>query len=122
MKMPKPENKMPTLENNSLDESLVSSESSNELETPEHTEEFKAPEIDKGEFRNDSEKLIPTISAKKAIECIADRKGFYNQERLEEGDKFKIKSEEEFGEWFHCVDPDLERKRKLFLKEKKAMK
>lgn len=45
------------------------------------------------------------------IECIADRKGFYNQNRIEESEKFYLAGPEDFGSWFRCVNPDWEKAR-----------
>lgn len=59
------------------------------------------------------------VKKAKPIEVVADRPGFYNQVRLREGDHFEIRSEDDWGEWFHCVEPGMEKKRVAFLKEKK---
>ena len=59
---------------------------------------------------------------KKGIEVVATRNGFYNQSRYREGDSFLIKSEQEFGEWMKCVDPEMEKKRIEFYKNRKAKK
>lgn len=59
---------------------------------------------------------------KKGIEVVALRKGFYNQNRLKEGDTFYIKSTEEFGDWFKCTDPLFEKERVKILLEARKKK
>lgn len=59
---------------------------------------------------------------KKGIEVVALRKGFYNQFRINEGEKFLIRSEKDFGDWFRCTEPSFEKKRIEFINAKKAKK
>lgn len=59
---------------------------------------------------------------KKGIRVVATEKGFYNQLRREPGQEFNIKSEEDFGEWFYCIDPVAEAKRVEYVKSKKVKK
>lgn len=59
---------------------------------------------------------------KKGIEVVATRKGFYNQNRLRDGDSFHIKSTQDFGDWFRCVDPMFEKERVKFLQEARKKK
>lgn len=59
---------------------------------------------------------------KRGIRVVATEKGFYNNLRREPGDEFIIKSEEDFGEWFYCVDPVTEAKRVDYVKNKKVKK
>jgi hypothetical protein len=90
------------------------------LDTPSHEEE-KKPETISSQMNDVSQVKAPSVP-KKGIEVVAIRKGFYNQTRYKEGDKFFIKSEESFGDWFSCVDPYFEKKRIEFYKSKKAKK
>lgn len=60
---------------------------------------------------------IKLQTPKKGIEVVATRKGFYNQNRLRDGDKFYIKSPEDFGDWFRCTDPLFEKERVKFLEK-----
>lgn len=72
---------------------------------------------------NDSSSQVPVRSVpRKGIEVVSTRKGFYNQSRIKEGTVFFIKSEDQFGDWFKCVDKFYEEKRLKFLKDKKAKK
>lgn len=87
------------------------------LETPAHVGK---PEIINPALENNSQ--VAALAPKKRIEVVALGKGFYNQRRLKEGDKFHINSESEFGSWFKCVDKEFEKKRVEFLKNKKAKK
>lgn len=57
----------------------------------------------------------------RGIKVVAVEKGFYNQMRLNDGDEFTIRSEEDFGSWFRCIDMVLEEKRKAAMKNKKVM-
>lgn len=95
-----------------------------ELNTPFHQEsspvadEFQVPQANVNVQEPSNEMKMPQPVAKRGIPVVATRKGFYNQNRYKEGDKFSIRSEEEFGEWFKCVDPAMEAKRVKFLKDK----
>ena len=91
---------------------------SKELDAPVHNDE--KPEFITPETTNKSEIKLPQAPTKKVIEVVATRKGFYNQNRIKEGEKFNLRSEAEFGEWFKCINPVLEKKRQEFLKNKKA--
>lgn len=53
------------------------------------------------------------------MEVVAMRDGFMFNTRIKEGDKFSIKSEEQFGSWFRCLDPKMEEKRIKYLEDKK---
>lgn len=66
-------------------------------------------------IHNRIEIKVPT----QGIEVIAARNGFFNQERVSEGKKFFVRNVEELGDWMICTDPDNERKRAEFFKEKK---
>jgi len=90
-----------------------------ELQAPIH-EEILKPVI-KNADNEDSSKVVISVP-KKGIEVVAMAKGFYNQNRYVEGDKFSIRSEQEFGEWMKCVDPAMEKRRIEFYKNKKAKK
>jgi len=57
--------------------------------------------------------------SKNGIQVVATRKGFYNQNRIREGEVFRIQSFEDIGEWMKCTDPDLEKERVKFFKEKR---
>jgi hypothetical protein len=84
------------------------------LEVPEHKVQFE--NVDD---KNESIIVAPKIS-KSGIEVVALRKGFYNQERIKEGQVFLVKKMEDLGEWMKCLDVDTERKRLEILKSKKA--
>ena len=98
-------------------EEKIGESSSEGLMPPAHEEkvQISTPEDD-----NDS--IVPVQLNKQGIEVIADRKGFFGQQRISKGEKFNIKSEEQFGEWMICTDPEMEKKRKQYFKEKKAKK
>jgi len=85
-----------------------------ELVVPEHKVMFN--NVDD---KNESIIATPKIS-KEGIKVVALRKGFYNQERIKENQEFLVKNFSDLGEWMKCVDPDLERKRMLEMKSKKA--
>lgn len=91
----------------SLDSLPKKSESDFTLPAPEH----KMEEVVETKTNTESE----------GIDVVATRKGFYNLQRLREGDVFKIKNFKEIGEWMKCLDPDLEKKRLEILKNKKAI-
>lgn len=92
-----------------------------ELDTPSHDEAFPKPSIDTFETKVQTSIVMPQAPAK-GIEVVAIRKGFYNQNRIKEGDRFFIRDDKDFGEWMTCVDPVWERRRKEFYKIKKAKK
>jgi hypothetical protein len=106
-----------------LAEGSASAESSVELNPPSHAEqdEFKKPVMLSPEQNLQTQTKVPA-APRNGIEVVATRKGFYNQRRIKEGDEFKIRSEEEFGEWFKCKDAQFEKKRLEFVKNKKAKK
>lgn len=89
-----------------------------DLDIPAHDDK---PIIESLEQKSVSNMVAPKIP-KNGFEVVALRKGFYNQRRLEEGDKFLVKSFEELGEWMKCTDPDLQKKHLENLKNKKAKK
>lgn len=91
------------------------------LSAPDHSEELKAPTIISPDDSNNSQVSAPK-APKGGIAVVATGKGFYNQERLREGDKFSIRSEEDFGQWFKCEDKFWEARRVEFFKQKKASK
>lgn len=85
----------------------------------------KSPEDDEAFAKPGYEQAAASKSHVKArlpsgtIEVVAMRKGFYNQQRYEEGDKFLIRSEDDLGEWMKCVDASKEKHRvELFRKKK----
>ena len=81
-------------------------------------EEFETPKIaDAVQISNHATKAVAPL--RRGIKVVAADKGFYNQMRLEPGNEFTIRSEEDFGEWFRCVDMVMEQKRIDFLKAKK---
>lgn len=96
-----------------------SAESTLDLDVPLH--EPVKPEII-NPAANLSSQAVPPLAPSKGIEVVATRNGFYNQMRYRTGDKFFIRSEQEFGEWMKCVEPYLERKRLEFYRNKKARK
>ena len=114
---------MPGMPSSVSDESDSKLDSSPiKLSVPLHDEEvFKKPLLNTPDSNNSSTIAVPLIS-KQGIEVVAIRKGFYNRNRYKEGDKFFIRSEEQFGEWMKCVDPILEKKRIELYKSKKAKK
>ena len=101
-------NGMPSLKEENVKNSLPGEE--------EIKQEYITPESS-----NSSSISIPKFSSK-GIEVVATRKGFYNQRRISEGEKFIVKKKENLGEWMKCVDPALERERFNFFKNKKAKK
>lgn len=115
MKMPT----MPTPKDSSVQS--VSTPSGSSLGEGASTE---APESESVQYRtpkdDNASNVVVTSKKSEKIEVVALRKGFYGQLRRKEGDKFKITSEKEFGDWFTCVDPVMEKKRKEFIKKKKA--
>lgn len=96
---------------------IQESENKVELQAPVHEQK---PVIETPDTVNSSVAKVSVPS--KGIKVVATRKGFYNQTRMKEGEEFTIKSEEEFGEWFKCVDPKFEEKRQAFYKSKKVKK
>lgn len=64
--------------------------------------------------------LAEVRTVRRGIEVVALEKGFYNQNRIAEGNRFTIKSEEDFGTWFRCIDPVMEGKRLEAIKNKRV--
>lgn len=64
--------------------------------------------------------LAEVRPAARGIQVVATEKGFYNQLRLAEGNEFTIRSEEDFGSWFKCIDPVFEKKRIAAMNNKKV--
>ncbi len=94
-------------------EEKIGESSSEGLIPPAHEEKVK---IESPEDDNDS--IVPVQLNKQGIEVIADRKGFFGQQRISKGEKFNIKSEEQFGEWMICTDPEMEKRESNTLKKK----
>lgn len=78
------------------------------------------PTYKTAESENTSLKSIPQIPAN-GIEVMATRNGFYNLHRIVENDIFTVRKFEDLGEWMKCLDPDLEKERVKFFKNKKAI-
>lgn len=85
------------------------------LNVPSH-EEDRPKIFDPG--KSESNTIVSKIS-KSGIEVVAVRKGFYNQHRKKEGEKFIVSSIEKMGEWMRCVDPIMEKERQKFFGDKK---
>ena len=120
--------KMPSLKVNDIEgsEELLPSNSevftgsdSSVLETPVNISD--KPIIDVPDHKSSSNVIAPS-TAKHGIEVVALRKGFHNQRRLVEGDRFTIAHFDDLGEWMKCVDLDIEKKHQEFLKKVKAKK
>lgn len=96
-------------------EEKIGESSSEGLIPPAHEEKV---EIESPEDDNDS--IIPVPLTKQNIEVIAERKGFYGQQRIAKGQTFSVSSFDALGEWMICVDPELEKKRIQFFIDKKV--
>lgn len=90
-----------------------------DLDIPSHEEENPKPQYFSPDDNLASQVKLPQ-APKKGIDVVATAKGFYNQMRIKEGERFTIKSFEDIGEWMTCIDPSFEKKRREFLKAKKA--
>lgn len=101
----------------SLGEGAGSSESAPELNAPVHEERPQI--IDPS--ANDSSFTTPK-EVMKGIHVVATRKAFYNQRRVRKGEKLVIASEEKFGTWHKCLDPEMEKLRLAKFNKKKAKK
>ena len=88
------------------------------MPSPSKTEVDTSPKCITPEGKDSSTVAAPKVP-KKGIEVVATRKGFYNRERKNEGDKFIVKKKHLLGEWMTCTDPDLEVERIKFFKAKK---
>ena len=86
------------------------------LTVPDH-DEFAKPQLKSVE--KDSVSQVTAPAPKNGIEVEATRKGFYNQQRYEQGNRFKVRSRDELGEWMKCVDPAEEKRRSEYFKGKK---
>lgn len=125
---------MPSLNQVSALEEAEIVESSLSVGSPEHESSGESIEKSDESFhvdqKSDKIKADETISnkvflppaPKSGIEVVALRKGFYRNQRREEGSKFVIKSMDDLGDWMECIDPVLEKKHKEMIKEKKARK
>lgn len=98
-------------------EEKIGESSSEGLMPPAHEEKVQI--IDP---KDDNDSIVPVPLTKQVIEVVATRKGFYGQERISEGQTFKVASFKSLGEWMICTDKELEKKRKQFFKDKKALK
>ena len=90
--------------------------------TPVPEEALAPPVHDKVQIispDDDNNSIIPVPLTKQVIEVVATRKGFYGQERITEGRKFSVASFAALGEWMECTDPETEKRRKQFFKDKK---
>lgn len=117
-----PENKtdIDSTENAGIPSPLGSSDESSSAEgliPPSHEEKVQ---VIKPEDDNDS--IIPVPLTKQVIKVVATRKGFYGQERISEGTEFSVSSFKVLGEWMKCLEPEMEKKRLQFFKDKKAKK
>jgi len=114
---------MPSMQASELkksEELSTDSKGSVDLTVPNHEVNDK-PSIISPEENNDSVVSV-SKSHSNGIEVVALRKGFYNQNRIREGEKFTVKNFEDLGEWMKCLDPDIEKEKNKFFKEKKANK
>lgn len=97
-----------------------------EEEEVKGTEVEKNEELEKPKLRTLEQTISNTFEVpevpKRGIEVVASMKGFYNNRRIREGQKFFVKNFEDLGAWMICEDKALERKRLEFLKQKKAGK
>lgn len=84
------------------------------LVPPAHVEKINIISPD-----DDNDSVIPIPLTKQVIEVIAKRKGFYGQQRIKSGDTFSVESFESLGEWMTCTDPEMEKRRAKFFKDKK---
>lgn len=112
-------NQMPQMP--TMGESVLPSEpekNEEEVTLPGEQENEDRPSYITPESENSS--VVKVAVPKKGIEVTATRKGFYNQQRLKQGDKFVVKKFENLGEWMVCDDDILEKKRVEFFKNKKA--
>lgn len=91
-----------------------------DLSAPTHSSSTGAYEEDEeGEaVTNDGASGVKIPTKKGPFEVVATRAGFYKQERREENEPFTIDRFDEFGEWMRAVDPDVEKARAKFFKEK----
>lgn len=90
-----------------------------DLAPPSH--DHGLPEIKKNDGVNDSFAVTPKI-VKSGINVVAMRDGFYNRSRIREGEEFIVRSPADLGDWMKCLDPDIEKERVEWMKEKKAIK
>lgn len=87
-------------------------------DAPEETETEIGKPLMKGDentISNAKEVIIP----KGGIEVVALRKGFYNNNRIIPGQRFRVSAMDKLGLWMECVDPTLEKERKKMLAGKK---
>ena len=88
--------------------------------------DLQAPEHVKPMMNEPEDTMRSFVTTKKivkdGIQVVATRLAFYNQTRIKDGDLVTIKSTDDFGEWMRCVDPDFEKQRLEFLRNKKAKK
>lgn len=95
------------------------SDSSEEGLVPPSHEEEKVQVISPDD---DNDSIVPVPLTKQVIKVVATRKGFYGQERIPAGREFSVSSFKALGEWMKCLDPEMEKKRIQFFKDKKAKK
>lgn len=97
------------------------------LVVPEQ-KETEANEIKKPEYESKTNIISNSVKKlndpKDGIEVVALRRGFYNNNRINEGQKFTVSKFENLGEWMKCVDKEHEKeKNRLFdLKRQKRKK
>jgi len=95
---------------------------SNDLTTPNHEEAtLPSATLQDPEVSLANKATLPAVSSR-GIKVVAQRNGFYNQDRKRAGDIFYIKSAENFGNWFTCEEPEQEALRVEFIRNKKAKK
>ena len=107
---------MPTMPGSNKQEVNVTNSLPGEIPIVNDKPEYITPDTN-----NNSVVNVPKFPTK-GIEVVAMRKGFYNQKRISEGEKFICKKKEDLGTWMKCLDFDLERERLKFFKDKKAKK
>ena len=110
---------------NNKDMPVMSKSSESPVEKSAGEPELKVPEFEEtvveiiDPSESDSDMEVPLVPAG-GIEVVALRKGFFGQQRVREGDKFRVKKLESLGTWMSCVDPVMEKKRQELLNSKKA--
>lgn len=101
-----------TVDNTQVTETIPAS-----LDEPSH-DEIEKPKFTSSE-QTISNKLENVKTPRTGIEVVALRKGFYNQNRIRVGDKFKVGKMTQLGEWMRCTDPEIEKQRVEILKKKR---
>jgi len=56
-----------------------------------------------------NQQRVAPVKSPSMIQVVALEKGFYNQQRINPGEKFLVKDMKGLGKWMRCVNPEIQK-------------